>query len=364
MEPVTVGVIGCGNISDAYFAADETFDVIDIVACADIDLDRAEQKAAQHDIPKGCAPEELLADPEIEVVINITPPAVHVEVCLQILEAGKHAYVEKPFGISTAEARAVLETARENDLLVGAAPDTFLGAGLQTCRSVIESGRIGEPIGATAIWTSPGHESWHPNPEIFYGTGGGPMFDMGPYYLTALVFLLGPVVRVAGSTTAGFAERTITAESRRGETFDVEVPTHESGVLTFESGQVATVTTSYDVQGSTFPFPAFEIYGTEGSLSIPDPNHFEGPVRVRERGEETFEEIPLTHEYTDGRGAGVADMAYAIRSDWEQRASGALGYHVLEIMEGVRNSSEGSEYVELDAELEQPAPLPPEFPDV
>ncbi|AGN00087.1 oxidoreductase domain protein [Salinarchaeum sp. Harcht-Bsk1] len=364
MDPVSVGLLGCGTISDAYLSSDDRFDSFEFVACADVDPNVAAETAAEYDL-EARTPAELREDPAIEAVVNLTPPAAHAETVERLLEAGNHVYVEKPIAATVDDADRIVDAAESSDLLVGSAPDTFLGAGLQTCRSVIDSGRIGEPIGATAIWTSGGHESWHPNPDFYYHEGGGPLFDMGPYYVTALVSLLGPVERVTGSVSRAFDERTITSEPRASETIDVEVPTHESGVLEFADGTIANLTTSFDVPGgSTLPSPAFEIYGTDGTLALPDPNHFEGPVRVSDHDTDGFEEVELTHEYTDGRGAGVADLAMAIRGDWEHRTGAGLANHVLSVLSGVRAASERAEHVAIsDADVGRPEPLPASFPD-
>ncbi len=362
MDVVRAGVLGCGTISDAYLSAGDRFDAYEIVACADLDTERAVRKADEYGVT-AMDPEEMLADPEIEIVINLTPPSVHEATCTQALEAGNHVYVEKPLAATSEGARRILDVAEREGLLVGSAPDTFLGAGLQTCRSVVDGGDIGRPVGATAIWTSPGHEHWHPNPDLYYQEGGGPLFDMGPYYVTALVSMLGPATRVAGSVTEASDERTITSQPRDGETIDVEVPTHEAGVVDFANGAVANLLMSFDVQGSSFPMPAFEIYGTEGTLRLSDPNRFDGPVQVQRRGEEGFSEVDLTHEYTAGRGAGVADLASAVRTDWDHRTSGDLAGHVLDVLAAVRESSAESEYVALDANLERPEPLPAAWPE-
>lgn len=363
MEPVTVGVLGCGTISDAYLGTGDRFDVYDIIACADIDLERARSKAEKYGI-SATDTDGLLADEAIELIINLTPPAVHADTCTQVLESGKHVYVEKPLATDFSSAETILATAAEAGLLVGSAPDTVLGAGLQTCRSVIDEGRIGDPVGATAVWVSGGHEAWHPNPTFYYGEGGGPLFDMGPYYVTALVSLLGPARRVTGSVSRTFSERTITSEPRRGETIDVEVPTHECGIIDFENGSTATLLTSFDTPaGSTLPWPTFELYGTDGTLRLPDPNLFDGPVQLQRADTDELVAIPLTHEYTAGRGVGVADLAYAIRSDWSHRTSANLASHVLEILDGIREASAAGEHVELSTHVDCPKPLPPAFPD-
>lgn len=362
MEPIAVGVLGCGTISDAYFSSNEQFDSFEITACADLDEALAEAKADEYDITAYDVDGFLESD--IDAAVNLTPPAVHAQTCHQLLDAGKHVYVEKPLAATVEDAQEILAMADESDLLVGSAPDTFLGAGLQTCRSVIDSGRIGEPIGATAIWTSGGHESWHPNPDLYYAEGGGPLFDMGPYYVTALVSLLGPAARVTGSVKQTFSERTITSEPRTGDTLDVEVPTHEAGIVEFDNGALANLLLSFDTHGgSSLPDPAFEIYGTNGTLQLPDPNHFGGPVRVRDRGSDQFEAVELTHEYTAGRGAGVADLAYAIGGNWEHRTSADLAYHVLTVLSGIRTASAAGEHVPIETDCRRPTPLPPAFPD-
>jgi len=216
---------------------------------------------------------------------------VHAEVVTDALEAGTHVYIEKPFATTVDDARAIVDLAAEGDRLVGSAPDTFLGAGLQTARRVIDDGRIGEPVGATAHWTSPGHERWHPNPDLYYQEGGGPLFDMGPYYVTALVSLLGSATRVAGSVSRPRETRTIESEPRKGEEIPVEVPTHEAGVVDFADGATANLLTSFDIQASALPSPAFEIYGTDATLALPGPNHFGGPVSVRSDGDEEWEAV-------------------------------------------------------------------------
>ncbi|MEF8850815.1 MAG: Gfo/Idh/MocA family oxidoreductase [Haloarculaceae archaeon] len=362
MDPLTVGLVGCGNISERYLTHDAHLDAFEIEVCADLDAERAERTADEFDV-EARGVEELMDSDDVEAVLNLTPPFAHAEVCLQALEAGKHVYTEKPLATERGDAAEIVETAAERGLFVGAAPDTFLGAGLQTARSVIDEGGIGEPLGATAVWSSPGHEHWHPDPDLFYAEGGGPGLDMGPYYVTALVALLGPAERVAGTVGQPHDEREITSGYREGESVGVEVPTHESATLDFGDGVTANLLFSFDVAASTFPMPAFEIYGTEGTLALPDPNHFEGPVRVRGRTDDEWEEVPLTHDYTTGRGGGLVDLAYAVRSDWEQRASGRLGRHVLDILLGIRSSAEAGVYDDLETELERPAALPPAFPD-
>lgn len=357
LETVKVGVIGCGNISGVYLKnMTQVFDILEVAACADLVRARAEARAREYEGVEPRTVEDLLADPDIEIVVNLTPPGAHAEVALAALRAGKSVYNEKPLAITRREGRELLETAQAQGVLLGCAPDTFLGGGLQTCRKLIDDGWIGEPVAATAFMMSHGHESWHPDPEFFYKPGGGPMFDMGPYYLTALVSLLGPVRRVTGSARITFPQRLITSEPKAGTVIDVEVPTHVAGVMDFAQGAVGTIITSFDVWGARLP--RIEIYGTEGSLACPDPNTFGGPVLVkRRRGE--WAEVPLTHGYTENRrGLGVADMAYARRTGRPQRASGELAYHVLDVMCAFQEASESDRHVLLESACERPAPLP------
>lgn len=358
--PVKVGVVGCGNISDIYFQTAKRLDILEVAVCADLNLERAQTKAAEHGIPKACSVAELLADPDIRIVVNLTIPKAHFEVCQAALDAGKHTYVEKPLALTREQGQTLLKTAKAKNLRVGGAPDTFLGAGLQACRKVIDDGLIGEPVAATAFMLGHGHETWHPDPEFYYKPGGGPLFDMGPYYLTALVALMGPITRIAGSAQKSFPERTITSRPKHGQTITVETPTHIAGTADFAGGAVATLITSFDVWSSTLP--PIEIHGTLGSLSVPDPNGFGGTVRVN-RGGEGWEDVPLTHGFAENsRGLGVADLAYAIREDRPARASGDLTYHVLEAMWGFLDSSEQSRYYAMQSTVERPAAMPEEWP--
>ncbi len=356
-DKVKIGLIGCGNISPQYFKWCRTFQILDLVACADLEIDLAKQRAKEFEVAKGCSVEELLGDPDIEIVINLTVPKVHALVNQQILEAGKHAHTEKPFAVEKADGLAVLKLAEEKGLRTGGAPDTFLGGGIQTCRKLIDDGWIGEPVAVTAFLAGHGPEGWHPNPDFFYQAGGGPMFDMGPYYLTALVSLLGPVSRVTGSARISFPQRVISNPKKRtGETIDVEIPTHISGVMDFTSGVVGTIVTSFDVW--SHHLPRIEIYGSEGSMSVPDPNTFKGPVKVRRAGQDEWQDIPLSHSIDVGRGIGVADMAYGIRSGRPHRSSGALAYHVLELMHAFHEASDAGKHVQIESKVDRPAALP------
>jgi predicted dehydrogenase len=352
-----IGVVGCGNISGIYLQADDTFEILEIVACADLVMERAVEQAARYGVPKVCTTEELLSDPEIEIVVNLTNPDAHAEVSVRAVEAGKSVYNEKPLTLTREEARRLLDAAGAHGVRVGGAPDTFLGGGLQTCRKLIDDGWIGEPIGATAFMLCHGHESWHPNPAYYYQPGAGSMFDMGPYYLTALTTLMGPVRRVTGLARITFPERTITSQPLYGTKIKVNTPTHVASVLEFASGAIGTILTSFDVWAHELPY--IEIYGTEGSLSVPDPNTFGGPVRVWRAGAAEWSDVLLSHGYTENsRGIGVADMAYALRSGRPHRASGELAYHVLDIMHASLESAREGRHIELTSTCSRPAPLP------
>lgn len=352
-----VGIIGVGNISGIYLENSKVFDAFDVVAVADIDMDRARARAAEYGVPKVCTVDELLADEQIQIVINLTIPDAHGPVALRVLEAGKSVYNEKPLAVSREDARTMLELAKARGLRVGCAPDTFLGAGLQTCRKLIDDGWIGVPVAATAFMMGHGPESWHPNPTFFYQPGAGPMFDMGPYYLTALVSLLGPVARVTGSARISFPERTITNQWNYGDTITVNTPTHVAGILDFAAGAVGTIITSFDVWSANLP--RIEIYGSEGTLSVPDPNTFGGPVKVRRMGASEWSDIPLTHGFAkNSRGLGVADMAAAIQSGRPHRASGELAFHVLDLMHAFHDASREGRHVELASACPRPAALP------
>jgi len=357
MKKIKVGVIGCGNISGIYFKNGKKLEILDIVACSDLYIDRAKAKAEEFGIPKACTVEELLSDPEIQIVLNLTIPKAHAEVSLTALEAGKHVYSEKPLAVTREDGKKILDLAKKKGLLVGCAPDTFMGAGIQTCRKLIDDGWIGKPIGATAFMTCHGHESWHPDPEFYYKVGGGPMLDMGPYYLTALINLIGPMKRVTGSARITFPERTITSTPKYGTKITVDTPTHIAGVIDFENGAIGTIITSFDVWAAQLP--RIEIYGTEGSLSVPDPNTFGGPVYVRRKDASVWSEVPLTHGYSENsRGIGLADMAYALLSGRQHRANGDMAYHVLDVMHGFLDASDSSRHYEVQSTCNRPSPLP------
>ncbi len=355
VNKVKVGVIGCGNISSNYLQHMSAFEILEIKATADIIHERAIAKAAEVGA-QALSVADLLADPEIEIVVNLTPPLAHAEVSLAAIAAGKHVHSEKPLAVTRELGQQILEAALEKGVLVGCAPDTFLGGGLQTCRKLIDDGWIGRPVAAVAFCMGHGPEAWHPDPEFFYKFGAGPMMDIGPYYITTLVHLLGSVQRVTASAQVSFPERLILSQPHHGQKVQVDVPTHVAGVLDFESGAVGTVITSFDVWDSTLP--RIEIYGSEGTLSVPDPNIFGGAVKVRRAGADAWSEIPHTHTDEVGRGIGVADLAYAIRCGRPQRASGMLAYHVLDVMSAFREASETDRHVYVKSRVERPMPLP------
>jgi predicted dehydrogenase len=357
MKRTKIGIIGCGNISGIYCQSGKNFQNLEVAACADLDVARAKARATEFNIPHACSVKELLSMPEIEIVVNLTIPKSHGEIALAALEAGKHTYCEKPLAVNREEGQKVIQMAKARNLRVGSAPDTFLGGGIQTCRKLIDDGWIGEPIGATAFMTCHGHESWHPDPDFYYQIGGGPLFDMGPYYLTALVNLIGPIKRVTSSARVTFPERTITSQPKHGTKIKVNTPTHIAGVIDFANGAVGTMIMSFDVWAAELP--RIEIYGTIGTLSVPDPNGFGGSVRIRREGAQGFSEVPLSFGYAENsRGLGVADMADAVEKGRPHRASGELAYHVLDAMQGFLDASNTQRHIELGSTCAKPAPLP------
>lgn len=355
-EPVGVGIIGCGYISGIYLANMPVWGNVRVIGVADAVPAAADARAAEFEV-KPMEVHALLAHPEVEIILNLTVPNAHAEVGLAAIRAGKSVYNEKPLATTHADGVALMQEAARHGVLVGCAPDTFLGGGLQTGRNMIDSGAIGTPIGATGFMLTPGHERWHPQPDFYYQAGGGPMLDMGPYYLSALVAMLGPVRRVTGSVRASHPERTISSEPRRGERIPVEVPTHQAAVLDFASGPIATLVTSFDVTEGACP--ELEVYGSGGTLHLPDPNTFGGPIRRKAMGGD-WEDVAITRPNTEnGRGIGLSDMADALRTRRAPRASGALALHVLEVMEAVSAASTNGRHIEITSTITRPDPLPP-----
>ncbi|NMA65199.1 MAG: Gfo/Idh/MocA family oxidoreductase [Clostridiaceae bacterium] len=358
MKKIKIGVIGCGIISEHYLnRLTNSFEMLEVKACSDLDFERAKKRSEQFNIENTYTVDEILSDQDIDIIVNLTIPEAHGEVCLKALNAGKHVYVEKPLSITREEAKQILSLAKDKNLLVGGAPDTFLGGGIQTCRKLIDDGWIGKPIAANAFMLTSGPETWHPDPEFYYKHGAGPLFDMGPYYLTALVSLLGPVEKVFASQKITFPERTITSTPKYGQKINVEVPTYSSGILNFKNGVIGNLITSFDVWGTRLP--SIEIYGSEGTLIVPDPNTFGGPVLIRRMGSNEWSNIPLLYGFADSyRGIGIADMACAIISDRKHRANVELAYHVLDIMHGFNDSAASDMPHIIESTCERPAAFP------
>ncbi|WP_216326916.1 Gfo/Idh/MocA family protein [Deinococcus aestuarii] len=351
-----IGIVGTGNISAAYLKIARELALFEVRAVTDLDLGRAQAQAAEYGT-QAMTRGDLLADPEIVAVVNLTPPAAHAEVSLAALRAGKHVYSEKPLAVEREDGRAILREAEERGLRVGCAPDTFLGAGLQTGRELLDAGIIGRPVAATAFFMGSGPEAWHPSPDFFYQPGAGPLFDMGPYYLTALINMLGGVTRVGGSAVKAFEERVVGSGARQGERIRVNTPTHVTAQLGFGGGQAATFIASFDTPASELP--RIEIYGTEGTLSLPDPNTFGGPLRLRRRGDEEWETVDLTRPFQDNaRGIGLADMLDAISRGTPHRASGELAFHVLDVMHTILEAAEQERTLTPTSHAERPEALP------
>jgi len=353
-----IGIAGIGNISGIYLEnlTGMFGRRVKLTSVTDIAFDRAEKAASNYHIKAFRSINDMVESDEVDIVLNTTPPKSHFSVALAAVKAGKHVYNEKPLCSKREEAEELLKTAKEKGVRVGGAPDTFLGAGIQTCRKLIDDGWIGTPVASTAVMMKRGPEHWHPDPEFFYKDGGGPMFDMGPYYITALVNLLGSVSRVSGSARISSPIRTVTNKHQYGAIIKVEVPTHIAGVLDFSSGAVGTIVTSFDVYSHTMPF--IEIYGTEGTLKVPDPNTFDGPVIIRRFNDEEWYKIPLLKNFSENsRGLGITDMAEAIEENRPHRASGELASHVLDVMHGIHDASETGRHIRLKSKCKRPEAL-------
>ncbi len=356
-----IGIIGCGVISHTYIRdIKRLYNDLEILAVADSDPLRANEIAKQYDIAKACTVSALLSDPAIEIVVNLTPPAFHTEVNLSCLNAGKHVFCEKPLALTMEDATKVVELAREKGLKLGCAPDSFLGSSLLTCKQVLSQGWIGKPLYANTNMLNSGVETWHPRPEAFYQKGGGPIYDMGGYYFTALVSMFGPVRSLRAIGAKGFEERTVYRGERAGETFPVDVLTHYAILAVFESGLIANMNFSFDIYKTEMPM--FEVYGTDGTLFVPDPNMHGGTPRIYRKEQKLTEifggqdphegaayEIPELFqnvgEYV--RGIGVHDLAEAVRTGREPKANGALALHVLDIMTSVMRSAKETTDVTL-----------------
>jgi predicted dehydrogenase len=352
-----VAIVGCGVISRTYAHTIAELDFMELAACVDDVSERAEQLAAHYDTAAARTLDDVLHDPGIDAVVNLTPPLAHAAVSRASLAAGKATFSEKPLGVELADGQELVDLARAGDVALGCAPDTFLGVGLQTARAAIDRGDIGEPLAANAFMLGSGPESWHPSPTIFYQRGAGPLFDMGPYYLTTLVQLLGPARSVSASARISRAQRVIGSEPQRGQLIDVEVPTHVGALIEFVSGPIGSLVTSFDVQATRYY--NIEVYGSDATLSVPNPNTFDGPVRIRRVGDEAWTDVELLPAHLpQRRGIGLADMLWARRSGRPHRASAALALHVLEIMTGAIDAADAGRRLDLHTTCDRSAPLP------
>ena len=358
MSAVGIGVIGAGTISDAYLKSLASFPDVTVHAIGDLRPEAAAAKAEEFGIHAHGGPDVVLSHPDVEIVVNLTVPIAHVEVALAAVAAGKHVWSEKPFSLDQDSGLKLLATAKDAGLRLGCAPDTFLGPGLQTARRIIAKGDIGEPLTALTLMQSPGPESWHPNPAFQFQEGAGPLFDIGPYYLTALVQTFGPVAAVAGLGSKSRDKRVIGSGPLQGTEFAVTVPTHVSAIARFESGQSSQSIFSFD---SPLPRQGFvEITGSEATLAMPDPNRFDGEIKVRRRGAEDWETVASTQASAE-RGTGVLDMARAIRADRPHRATGALAFHVVDVMASITDSIDTGAFVDVTSTVEVPEILPDDW---
>ena len=357
-----IGIVGCGLISLDYALGLKKYPFLKLLACTDLDEDRARKLAEDYDIPNVYALDDMLADSRIELIVNLTPPRSHVSVSTAVVQAGKHVYCEKPFAPTFKEAAELVKLAQSMGVRVGTAPDTFLGAGIQTCRSLIrDQNAIGKPVAATAFYASHGHETWHPRPDFFYQDGGGPLFDMGPYYISALVTLLGSVKRVGGSGQTSFQERMVVNDpERHGERIPVETPTHITGFLEFADNAVATMIMSFDVWDHHLPF--LELYGTTGSIVVPRPSTFEGPIQLRTSDMPDWQSVPLEFPRGLNRGIGVADMAFSITRNEPHRSTAELALHVTEVMEALSTSCRTGKPVDIRTACHTIIPMPRSLP--
>jgi predicted dehydrogenase len=359
-SPLKVGVVGAGVISAQYSAALKKLPQLQITAVSDFVPERAQALADEHGA-QVLSLEELLASPDVDVVLNLTLPRTHAEVALAAIAAGKHVYGEKPLAMTVADGREVVKAAAAAGVRVGCAPDTVLGTGIQTARALVDAGEIGTPHSATAFMTTPGHERWHPQPDFYYQPGGGPLLDMGPYYLTSLVHLLGPVVRVVGASARPTSSRTIGSGPRVGESFPVDIDTHLTGILEHASGAVSTLIMSFDTWAARLP--RIEVYGTQGTVSVPDPNMFSGSVELYSAATapapgadgDNWVDVGVKAGLLDsGRGYGLAELAQAVAEGRQHRANDELALHVLEIMEAVQAAADSHSSVTLTTTCERP----------
>jgi predicted dehydrogenase len=352
---MNVGIVGCGYISAAYATNARAFDSFRIVACADLDPHAAEALASEHGYAV-LSVEELIADPTLDVVLNLTPPLAHVPVIEAALAAGKHVYSEKPLATTPREAAALVAEAERRGLRVGCAPDTFLSSGYQAARALLDAGGIGDPLSADAAMLVGGQASWHPNPDIFFADGAGPLLDMGPYYLTAIVALLGPVRRVTGFASTRVQQRAIAVGPRAGERFTAQTPTHTVAAMELDRGVTATLTASFEAPGQYVA--DFVIYGTEGAIALPDPNAFDGPLRIRRRGAGWVDVPFVARGPQDARGLGLHDFVEALEHDWPHRATGSLATHVVDVARSILDAAAAGRAVDVATAIDRPTPIP------
>jgi predicted dehydrogenase len=354
-EGVNIGIVGCGVISKHYAANASAFDAFDLVACADLLPRAAEELAAAHDLT-ALPLADLLADPGIDVVLNLTPSSQHAAVTRAALAAGKHVYTEKPLGLEVGEATELLEEADRRGLRIGCAPDIFLGGAYQAARELIDEGAIGEPLAVSAAMLLGGADAWHPSPEQFFQDGAGPLLDMGPYYISAIVALLGPIRRVAGFASVHRPERRIMVGPRAGEEFTVRTPTHTSATMELDGGMTANLVASFD---ATERYVCdFFVHGTSGDLSLPDPNAFAGQLRIR-RGHGDWEQVPYASRGAcEARGIGLTDMVEAIGEGGDHRATGQLGLHVVDVARSILQSADDGRAIAIGTNAVRPAALP------
>jgi len=359
--PVGVGIVGAGVISQTYLENLTSFPDVKVVAIGDLIPERAKAKADEHGVPSWGTLEDVLGNPEVELVVNLTIPESHIEVSSQAVAAGKHVWTEKPLGLDREGARQLLKDADAAGVRVGSAPDTILGPGFQSAKRAIAEGVIGTPLFVQTAFQTQGPDLWHPEPAFLFAEGAGPLLDMGPYYFSALVSLLGPIAGVAARGSRFRTERHIHTGPRAGETFPVEVPSSVQVLSTFEGGQHGTHLLSFD--SALERHGVVEIHGTEGSIVLPDPNRFDGPTRyvkplgVFRDGMKTEQEwIDVEQQGTVvGRGLGVLDMVRAIAEDRTHVATGELGFHVLDVLLSAQDSAETGQYLEIDSTV---APVP------
>ena len=356
-----LAVIGCGNISQVYLRNLTASPEVEVVACADTFPERAVARAAEFGVAGARSPAEVLADPDIDLVVNLTVPSAHFEISRAALRGGKHVWSEKPLGVDREQGAALVREAAERGLQLGCAPDTILGAGLQTCRARLDEGLIGEPMAAAAFFFNRGPERWHPDPAFLYQPGAGPLWDVGIYHLTALVSLLGPVRRVTAFGRRLFPERVIGSGPRAGEAFNVGTDTYVSAVLEFQSGALANLVASFGIWGADLP--TIQIYGPDGVLNAPDPNTFFGPISANLHVDQAgWRDVPVAGEPEAGnpnrRGIGVIDLVRAVAEGRPARASGVLAHHVLDVLQSVGDSTANGRAIDVNSTCERPTPVP------